>query len=266
MIRAGPGVGRQLPTVTRAAAVDPEDMLKRSPVAVLFALTACVTGADEPTDDAPFHGPTADVGAPVFDDVIDQMPLTPPTWRNHRPTPGIDQLATLEDVAVKVSIDDLLANDHDPDGGRVVFAGLGTISGGTATVVGRNVVFAPAPDFNGLAWFDYVVSDGRLQAAGRARVTVTPVNDAPIAYGARFDVMAGDDLTFRIDAFDPDGDSLALDLLAVPTHGTLDGDGGKYRYAPDPSWSGVDHLTYRAGDDDTWSEPVTIDLVVTARE
>lgn len=239
-------------------------MLKRSPAALLIALAACVTGADLPTDEAPFRGPAAEVGSPVLDQLADPAPVTPPGWRNHRPVPGTDLLATVEDQAVKVAIDDLLANDEDPDGGRVVFAGLGTISGGTATVVGRDVVFEPAPDFNGLAWFDYVVSDGRLQAAGRVRVTVAPVNDPPLAYPETFDVVAGDDLTFRLDAFDPDGDALALDLLEVPAHGALAGDGGKYRYQPDKRWSGVDHLTYRVGDADTWSEPVTIDLVVTA--
>src|SRR5207253_3276762 len=40
---------------------------------------------------------------------------------------------------------------------------------------------APPPYFNGTAGFDYTVSDGSLSDIGHVTITVTAVNDAPVA-------------------------------------------------------------------------------------
>ena len=133
-------------------------------------------------------------------------------------------------------------------------------------MVERHVVFTPDADFAGVAWFDYVVSDGRLLATGRALVHVAPVNDPPVAYGDQVSVVAGDEVAFHLTAFDIDGDPLAIELLETPAHGALSGAADdKYVYRADGGWSGTDRLVYRVGDAETWSAPVTVELVVTPR-
>src|SRR5438034_9286886 len=57
----------------------------------------------------------------------------------------------------------------NPLNGAVVLNGNGTVT------------FTPAPDFNGTAGFDYTVSDGSLSDIGHVTITVTAVNDAPVA-------------------------------------------------------------------------------------
>ena len=57
--------------------------------------------------------------------------------------------------------------------------------GGTVSILGTDVVFTPAANFNGTASFDYTVSDGALTDTGTARFTVTEVNDAPTATDSR---------------------------------------------------------------------------------
>jgi hypothetical protein len=52
--------------------------------------------------------------------------------------------------------------------------------GGTVSLGGGNVVFTPTTQLNGPASF-YTVSDGNGGTATAVDVTVTPVNDAPVA-------------------------------------------------------------------------------------
>src|SRR5207245_5598992 len=56
-----------------------------------------------------------------------------------------------------------------------------TATNGTVVIVGAtNLLFTPAPDFNGTATITYTISDGNGgNASATVTVTVTPVNDAP---------------------------------------------------------------------------------------
>ncbi len=59
-----------------------------------------------------------------------------------------------------------------------------TANAGTVTIVGNAVRYTPAPDFNGNFVFNYTLSDGQAAnstATGTATVSVTAVNDNPIA-------------------------------------------------------------------------------------
>ena len=46
---------------------------------------------------------------------------------------------------------------------------------------GTTITFTPEADYVGTAQFDYTVSDGALTDVGRVTITVTPVNDPPVA-------------------------------------------------------------------------------------
>ena len=73
--------------------------------------------------------------------------------------------------------------------------------------------------------FTFTVNDGRLDsAAATVSITVTPVNDAPVAHGA--EVTTAEDTAVAIDARparDPDGDALTFAVVTTPAHGTLSG-------------------------------------------
>ncbi len=99
-----------------------------------------------------------------------------------------------EDVNLQVS---LLGEDRDGQVTLVTVTGLPPGStllladGVTPVAVGQtltpdqatNLIFRPAPDFNGTAVISYTVTDneGSVSAPGDMRVTLTAVNDAPIA-------------------------------------------------------------------------------------
>ena len=78
----------------------------------------------------------------------------------------------------------MIANYTDVDSGDIL--SLTTVStSGTGTVSinsdGVSVDYTPSADFNGTEVITYTVSDGTDTATGTLTVTVTPVNDAPVA-------------------------------------------------------------------------------------
>src|SRR5436190_1216110 len=97
---------------------------------------------------------------------------------NDPPVAVNDFTNTVEDVAVTIQA---LANDSDVDGDPLIITSVSPTNG-TASIAGTNVVFTPATNFVGTATIGYSISDGNGgTASALITVTVTPVNDPPVA-------------------------------------------------------------------------------------
>src|SRR3989441_421196 len=103
---------------------------------------------------------------------------------NDAPTAVNDVAATLEDTEVAI---DVLANDSDVDGDAITVSAVGGPAHGSTTIVtiGPNtgrVSYLPSPNFVGTDVFTYTITDGHGgTATATVAVTVTPVNDGPVA-------------------------------------------------------------------------------------
>src|SRR5439155_1520886 len=98
---------------------------------------------------------------------------------NDAPVATNDSATTPEDIAVTITP---LVNDSDPDADPLTITNATTTSGTVVIVGGTNLLFTPAPDFNGTATITYTISDGNGGSlSATVTVTVTPVNDAPVA-------------------------------------------------------------------------------------
>ena len=76
---------------------------------------------------------------------------------------------------------DVTANDTDDDGDTLTVQSA-SAANGTATPSGGSISYTPDPDYNGADTITYVVSDGNGGTdSATVAVTVTPVNDAPVA-------------------------------------------------------------------------------------
>ncbi|WP_421331578.1 retention module-containing protein, partial [Aeromonas veronii] len=156
-----------------------------------------------PTTDLPVNGPIT-VDATLTDPVGNTSPKgTDNSVVNAAPLPGNDQFSVEEDGTVTINV---LGNDTDADGDRLTITSIngqaiaegGTvaISNGSVTLSNGQLIFTPAPDFNGDISFEYTITDGVNSSTGGVTGTVTPVNDAAI--------IAGDDIGAVIeDANDP---------------------------------------------------------------
>ena len=140
---------------------------------------------------------------------------------------------------------------------------LFTIDSGTGALS-----FITAPDFetkadsgaNGVYDVTVQVSDGNLTDTQAVAVTVTNVNEAPVATADSYDTEANTALNVAAAGVlandtDGDGDPLTAVLVSGPANGslTLNAD-GSFTYTPDGGFVGTDRFTYNANDGTANSE------------
>ena len=80
---------------------------------------------------------------------------------NSPPTAVNDTASTVASIPVSIPVANLLSNDTDPDGDTLTIASVENAMDGTVALIGSNVIFTPAPGFDGIASFTYSVSDGK---------------------------------------------------------------------------------------------------------
>jgi len=118
-------------------------------------------------------------------------------------------------------------------------------------------------NYNGPDSFVYKVNDGLADSnTATVSITVTPVNDPPVAYGATVETMENTAVDFELLATDPDGDFGTYHIVTEPEHGTLECDGRYCTYTPDSHWFGTDSLVFKVNDGELDSNEATVVLIV----
>ncbi|MCR4378460.1 MAG: cadherin-like domain-containing protein [Rhodospirillales bacterium] len=161
---------------------------------------------------------------------------------NQGPAATSDDGRTYEDAALTIPVDDLLANDTDPDGDGLFIEAIGNAYGGAVSFnANGDVVFMPDADFSGEASFDYVISDGH---GGTSMATVTvaveAVADAPKLLV--MDAAGNEDVAIALDITsaltDVDGSEfLSITIDGVPAGASLSAgtDNGDCSWTLDPT-------------------------------
>jgi VCBS repeat-containing protein len=184
---------------------------------------------------------------------------------NDTPTATPFSDSTAEDTAKTLT---LLGSD--PEGDSLTFAVVdGPAYGTLGLVAGAQVTYTPAADFQSIDSFTFQVSDGTATSApATVTITVTPVNDAPVAVADAYETDEDTPLTVGAPGVlgndtDVDGNSLTAVLVTGPTHGTLvlHAD-GSFAYTPAANYHGPDNFRYRVSDGVTASAAVTVALTV----
>ena len=132
-----------------------------------------------------------------------------------------------------------------------------------------NVTYTPAANYNGPDSFTFKANDGTVDSAvATVSVTVTPVNDAPVAINDTYTTSENTTLTVAVPGVltnDTDIENNALNVLLVspPAHGALSLNvNGSFTYTPTASFNGTDSFTYRASDGQTTSTIATATITV----
>ncbi|RUZ16936.1 tandem-95 repeat protein, partial [Mesorhizobium sp. M7A.F.Ca.CA.001.04.1.1] len=127
--------------------------------------------------------------------------------------------------------------------------------------------YAPKANFFGTDSFTYRASDGTAESnIATVALTITPVNDAPVAADDIAYVAEDGSLVVSILANDSDvdGDALTPVLVSEPTNGTLTlNPDGSFTYAPKANFFGTDSFTYKAFDGTAESNIATVALTIT---
>ncbi|MBL0047301.1 MAG: tandem-95 repeat protein [Bacteroidetes bacterium] len=182
-----------------------------------------------------------------------------------------DTFSVAEDNTLSIAASGVLINDSDLDNNALTVVNFDPISvnGGTVVVnANGSFTYTPFLNFNGSDSFTYVISDG-FGGTDTASViiTVTPVNDAPIALD---DVVSGSGGAVNGNVLpndsDIENDSLIVNTTPVVnvSNGTLvlNAD-GSFTYTPNPGFTGIDTFTYAVCDDGIPSECDSAIVVIT---
>ena len=202
---------------------------------------------------AGFTGPIAAIAATPF--------------VNHAPVAVTDTGTLAEDTFLDVNV---VVNDTDADGDPLTATVLTQPAHGSATLNADGTIrYQPVLNYNGSDTFAYRVEDGFGGAAtGTVNLTVTPVNDAPLALDDAYSTFEDTPLTVAAPGIlandtDVDGDSLSASVLAGPAHGalTLTADGA-FTYTPAANFNGADSFSYAVADGHGGSASALVRLTV----
>ena len=138
---------------------------------------------------------------------------------------------------------------------------------GTATVNADGTIqYAPDADANGLDTFSYTITDATNQSSTAVvTVTITPVNDTPVAVADTATAAEDTATTVAVLANDTGlGDAPVVVTATDPASGTtVIGAGGTVVYTPDAGFRGTDTFMYTVRDVDNQSGTATVTVTVT---
>jgi len=147
----------------------------------------------------------------------------------------------------------------------VSFSGPG---GGLSAIDSLGVVtYTPDTGFVGDDGFTFEVDDGYGGTdIGTVSITVTPVNDTPVAQDGSASTDVGTPVDILLLASDVDGDTLSYQVVDLPTDGTLSGDDADQQviYTPDVGFTGSDSFSFEVSDGTETSNVATVTVTVGA--
>jgi hypothetical protein len=180
---------------------------------------------------------------------------------NDPPTAVGDTATVAEDHTVTV---DVAANDSagpaNENGQTLTYAlAEDALHGSVGCSTSGSCTYTPDPNYFGADSFTYALSDGDLGGFATVHVTVTAVNDPPVAGDDSIELLESSVLTFETRANDSrgpaneSGQTLGRPTItSPPAHGAvLVNADGTIRYTPTSAYAGPDSFEYEVCDNGT---------------
>jgi VCBS repeat-containing protein len=179
---------------------------------------------------------------------------------NDAPVANDQGVTTAEDTAKEIT---LIASDADSD--PLSYAVIAAPGHGTLSGTAPNLTYTPAANYNGADAFTFRASDGTAGSdLATVTITVTPVNDAPVAQNGNAATAEDTPTAIVLDATDVESASLSYIVVAGPSRGELSGTAPNLTYTPGANYHGPDWFTYRANDGTDSSNVATLAINVAA--
>jgi carboxypeptidase T len=178
---------------------------------------------------------------------------------NQPPTADPQSLTTAEDTALAITL-----TGSDPEGDPLTFAVQSGPGHGALSGTAPDLTYTPAADYSGPDSFAFVANDGHANSVpATVSLTVTPVNDAPVADPQSVTTEQDIPLPITLTGSDIDGDALSYAVAEGPSHGTLSGDAPNLTYTPDSNYIGNDGFAFTVDDGMATSAPAAVSITVT---
>jgi VCBS repeat-containing protein len=185
------------------------------------------------------------------------------TGINDSPIAHAQSITLAEDTVATIML-----TGTNSEGGTLTFALVstnGSATNGTVTLAGNVATYRPNTNFAGLDAFRFTVTENGVTTSLPATVslTVTNVNDAPVAVAADIAVAQNKARSFTLTGSDADGDPLTFALVLAPTNGTVViATNGPATYTPNTNYFGSDTFRFKVNDGRADSAPTAVTLSV----
>jgi hypothetical protein len=182
------------------------------------------------------------------------------TVSNAAPVATAQNVTTAEDTAKAITL-----QATDADGNPLTYAIITQPAHGTLSGAAPGVIYTPAANFSGVDGFTFKANDGLIDSApATVAITVTAVNDAPVATAQNVSTAIDTAKAITLQAADAEGGSLTYSTLTQPAHGTLSGTAPNVTYTPTAGYTGADSFTFKANDGTLDSAAATVTITVTS--
>ena len=164
---------------------------------------------------------------------------------NDAPVASAQSLSTPENTALPITL-----AGSDPEGYAVTYQVSGTPGHGTLTGTAPNLTYTPTTYYNGGDSLSFTVTDseGVVSPAATVSITVTPVNQAPVALNRSLPVTLNTATAIVLTGSDVDNDPLTYTVLSQPAHGVLTGTAPNLTYTPAAGYNSTDSFTFKVND------------------
>jgi large repetitive protein len=146
---------------------------------------------------------------------------------------------------------------------------LNSLSIGALTSSNRNLgsnpvlTYTPTNNATGLDSFTFqVVSKGITSAAATVSITITNVNDVPVATAQAVTTLEDTAKAITLAGTDIEGSALTYTVVSQPTNGVLSGTAPALTYTPSNNYFGADSFTFRVNDGTANSATNTVSITV----
>ncbi len=190
---------------------------------------------------------------------------------NHKATVTADSYETHSGHTLTVTAaNGVLSNDYDGDADSLQAQITVQPTHGTVTLAANgSFVYTPnAGTINANDTFKYRVHDG-AELSAEATVSIHVANAIPFASSPKYRMHQSTTLTVAAaqgllnSAIDADGDSITVQLVNGPTHGTISvSANGSFSFVPTAGWTGTDSFTFSLSDGFQTSAAITAQIEV----
>ncbi|HEX9985548.1 MAG TPA: Ig-like domain-containing protein [Thermoanaerobaculia bacterium] len=183
-----------------------------------------------------------------------------------------DAYATTEGGTLNIAAPGVLANDTDADSASLTAAQVSGPAHGTLTLnADGSFTYVHDGSETTTDSFTYTANDGSSNSnVATVTITISPVNDAPVAVADNYSVAEGGTLNIAAPGVlgndtDAEGSGLTATLVTTTTNGTLTFNAdGSFTYVHDGGETTTDSFSYKANDGSLDSNTVTVTIAVNA--
>ncbi|GEM_PF-4521468 len=180
---------------------------------------------------------------------------------NHAPVATAQSVTTNEDTAKAITL-----TATDSDGDALTFGIMSQPSHGALGGTLPNLTYTPTANYNGADSFTFRATDSKGVVSNTATIsiTVTAVNDAPVADNQSVTTAEDTAKAITLTSSDVEGSARTYAIVANPSHGTVSLSGATATYTPAANYNGSDSFTFRANDGALNSNTATVSITVSA--